>query len=502
MARTHDILRDLMREERGIPRTQSKAAIRRIAWEGARQGEGDDAADFVAQGGTTEALHRMVELAGPWSGAPPSSGEKSPQRVRFITAREFAQQTPTNTEWVLAPYVAVGAITKIDGPPKRAGKTTLITHMIAAVLDGAPFLGKPTKPGPVVLLTEQGGTSFRESLGRAGLLARDDLHLALYRDVAALDWSDIVADAFAKARDVGAVLLVVDTLPAISGVRGDDENSAGRALEALEPLQVGADVHQIGVVVSFHDRKGGGEVGESGRGSSAYAGAVDIILHVNRPGGKLQPTVRKIEALSRFEATPPELYIELTNAGYVSLGREDDVVSAAIAAALMDVLPDTEEAAKRIDSVKDKATEEITERGILDDLVVQGIRVARSTLDLELKRWIQGEYAGQTGTGKKGSPLRYWLVAKPPDAFFRSQPSPSSEESILPSPTGTASGAGQPTELRQMVSSDAHSPSEERNGEDGLDRSTAAILSSDAPDASIGRMNPTEPAIVTTWEGL
>ena len=134
--------------------------------------------------------------------------------------------------------------------------------------------------GPVVLLTEQGGTSFREALARAGLLERDDLHLALYRDLASLSWPDIVADAFVKAQEVGAVLLVVDTLPAVSGVRGDDENSAGRALEALEPLQVGADTSRIGVIVSFHDRKGGGEVGESGRGSSAYAGAVDIILHV------------------------------------------------------------------------------------------------------------------------------------------------------------------------------------------------------------------------------
>ena len=231
----------------------------------------------------------------------------------------------------------------------------------------------------MVLLTEQGGTSFREALARAGLLDRDDLHLALYRDLASVSWPDIVADALAKAQAVGAVLLVVDTLPAISGVRGDDENSAGRALEALEPLQVGADTSRIGVVVSFHDRKGGGEVGESGRGSSAYAGAVDIILHVNKPGGNLKPTVRKIEALSRFEATPDELYIELTEAGYVSLGSEDDVVSAALARALVEVLPDTEEAAKRIDSVKDKETDEITERGILDDLAAQGTQGLRAS---------------------------------------------------------------------------------------------------------------------------
>ncbi len=78
---------------------------------------------------------------------------------------------------------------------------------------------------------------------------------------------------------------------------------------------------------------------KSGRGSSAYAGAVDVILHIDRPGGNFGANVRKVEALSRFEATRTELYIELTEAGYVSLGSEDDVVAAAIARVLADVLP-------------------------------------------------------------------------------------------------------------------------------------------------------------------
>ena len=49
----------------------------------------------------------------------------------------------------------------------------------------------------MVLLTEQGGTSFREALARAGLLERDDLYMALYRDIAGLSWSDMVTEAFA-----------------------------------------------------------------------------------------------------------------------------------------------------------------------------------------------------------------------------------------------------------------------------------------------------------------
>jgi hypothetical protein len=255
-------------------------------------------------------------------------------------------------------------------------------------------------------------------LERAGLLERDDLHLAIYRDFAGLDWADVVAQAFARAREVGAVLLVVDTIPACAGVRGDDENSAGRALAVMAPIQVGAETSRVAVVGTFHDRKERGAVGDSGRGSNAYAGAVDIVLRLTRPGGNFKPTIRKIEALSRFTATPDEVYVELTDAGYIGLGSEDDIVSAALARALVEVLPGTEEAAKRIDGVQDKQTGEITERGILDDLAEQGVQVARSTLDLELQRWVKDGYVEQIGTGKRGSPFRYWLVTKPPEEFF------------------------------------------------------------------------------------
>lgn len=447
-----------------------------------------DASDWLDAGGSAEALTRLINSAPPPEAQ--SASASAPLRVRFMTAREFASSTPAQTPWVAPPFVPVGGITKIDGSPKVAGKTTFITHMIAAVVDGADFLGQATMKGPVVALSEQGSTSFRESLQRADLLHRDNLHLAIYRDFASLSWPDVVAQAFDYAREVGAVMLVVDTLPACAGVRGDDENSSGRALEVMAPVQLGADTHGIGVVIAFHDKKGGGEVGESGRGSSAYAGAVDVVLRLTKPGGNFSPTIRKIEALSRFDATPPELYIELTPGGYVSLGSEDDVVTAALARALVTILPDTEEAAKRIDNTveKDKDTDEehITERGLIDELSAQGVKVSRSTLDSELKRWVKDGYVGQTGLGKKGSPHRFWLIAKPPDAFFRSKTDHPSEESISHERQATTAETEESQQPTEMDSSDAHTPSEERNLTDSVGTAAERIHSSDDPAVYIG----------------
>lgn len=52
----------------------------------------------------------------------------------------------------------------------------------------------------------------------------------------------------------------------------------------MAPLQDAAHAG-LTVIVCRHERKGGGDVGDSGRGSSATWGDVDIILQLRRPEG-------------------------------------------------------------------------------------------------------------------------------------------------------------------------------------------------------------------------
>ena len=70
--------------------------------------------------------------------------------------------------------------------------------------------------------------------------------------------------------------------PGASFAAGD-----GDALAALRPFQRAAAAG-LAVVAVRHERKGGGEVGESGRGASAFVGGVDIHVAVRvqraRPG--------------------------------------------------------------------------------------------------------------------------------------------------------------------------------------------------------------------------
>lgn len=87
----------------------------------------------------------------------------------YRTALEVANSTPEQPDWLVRGYVARQAITELDGKIKSAGKTTWMTHLVAAVLQGQPFMGAPTLEANVIYLTEQSQGSFREALRRADL---------------------------------------------------------------------------------------------------------------------------------------------------------------------------------------------------------------------------------------------------------------------------------------------------------------------------------------------
>jgi hypothetical protein len=311
--------------------------------------------------------------------------------LKFRTAKEVTETTPTEVPWVARPWVAKSAITEVDGLIKRAGKTTLVSYEVASILDGRPFLGEPTTKTKVVWLTEQGVTSFRKVLERAGLTDREDLLVLPWHDTIGLEWPEVAKAAADKAVAFGAEVLVVDTLGQFAGIRGDSENSAGAAHEAMRPLQEAA-ARGLAVVITRHERKGGGEVGESARGSSAFGGAVDIIMSVRRHQGEARPTVRVIESLSRFDETPDKLVVELTDNGYRSLGDASAFAEREAMGAIVELLPAGAENAMTTAEVVDKLKEQGVKRTVATETL------AKLTTAGTIRR---------TGEGKRNSPYRY-----------------------------------------------------------------------------------------------
>jgi hypothetical protein len=308
----------------------------------------------------------------------------------FRTARQVAEETPADIEWIAKPWVVAGAITEVVGKIKQGGKTTWVTHLCRAVLDGRLFMGEPTTRTGVVYLTEQAPRSFREALRRASLLDRDDFALLFWHDTVGVKWPDVVRAAVLEAKRRDAGLLVIDTLGQFAGIRGDNENSSGAALEAVEPLQEAAATGLAAVIIR-HERKSGGDVGDSGRGSSAFAGAVDVVLSLRRPEGNPRPTLRAIHSLSRFDETPDTLVIELTPDGYTALGTQEALAAQDAERALLDAMPTSEAAAKRVDEL------------------AEGLPSTKRTVAYEAVAALFGRgNVRRVGEGKRGKPYRYW----------------------------------------------------------------------------------------------
>jgi hypothetical protein len=193
----------------------------------------------------------------------------------------------------------------LTGPPKR-GKSTLVWALVNAVRRGAgSFLGREVNGGQVVYVSEEGRDTLGEKIAPGPGLAVLDRAGTFPRR----PWPEVVSSIGDVAREVDAALVVVDTLPWWAGLGAEAEKDAGRMQEALEPL---LEVAATGpaVLVIHHDRKGGGEDGESARGSTASVGTVDAVINLPRRSEKEQPSSRRtLLGLSRWAGATPEALV-------------------------------------------------------------------------------------------------------------------------------------------------------------------------------------------------
>jgi hypothetical protein len=134
-------------------------------------------------------------------------------------------------------------------------------------------------------------------------------------------------------------MLVIDTFADWAQFGPDQENDSGAASEAMVPVQNAAE-RGLAVLMSRHDRKAGGELGESARGSSAVAGKADILVSIRRTDGAGHERRRVLVAVGRFDDTPEQLVIELNKDDvYVALGDAQDIERTEAKAKALDLLP-------------------------------------------------------------------------------------------------------------------------------------------------------------------
>ena len=362
---------------------------------------GGDLSDWVSEGGTREELQNLVEEC-PFILSKTIREEVLDKiNLPFKTGFEIAESTPVITEWLAYPWFPKGTVIEVSGKIKIAGKTTWLTHAVAKILDGAPFMGGYTQKTKVIYLTEQSPNSFRRVI-HAAKLERADVKVLYWHDARGVSWLDLIAAVGEESRTFDAGLIVIDVISRWASIPGLSESDAAYADHAMPPLKELA-AKGFTVIYARHDRKSGGDVGESGRGSSQVGGDADQMFQLSvPPGANNRPNVRLLTNTGRFvDQTPHSVNIELVDGEYRSLGVDQDFARQNALKLIPEILPVTEEAAIK--------TEEVVNRA-----AAHGVKRTQCTNALkELSE--SGAISYVEDGGKKGRPShRYFILSKTP----------------------------------------------------------------------------------------
>lgn len=291
--------------------------------------EGKDASDHIDAGYTPS---EFVVCRGGQDDAVTTS-------LPAVTLADLMAQTPERPHYLWFGYVARGAVTEVAAKPK-AGKTRLVMELLSGILTGDGFLDHATEKCRVLYMTEESRGSFLAGCRRSRVPARGDAcHVLMRGSVRSLAWDQVGELVRAYCKQHHLDLVVCDTLSDWAGLRGDDENSSGAALAAMAPLRAMAD-DGLAVIAIRHEGKGdSGEIGERSRGSSAFAGAMDILCSLRRTRGRGLDNRRELHAVGRFDETPPVVTIELGDNGYRVVSETADARTDEVRRMIVDILP-------------------------------------------------------------------------------------------------------------------------------------------------------------------
>jgi hypothetical protein len=309
-------------------------------------------------------------------------------------SNEIIAAAPPEPEWIWEGYIARGMKSMLAGLPK-GGKTTKAAALIEAITSGAEsFLGRHVTGGTVVLISEEGDATLAPKLRR---LPERRLRV-LNRDAAwpKPSWAELISDATREAVEIGAVMLVIDSVAFWAALPPEREKDPGAAQSIMDALDE-ATRAGLAVLLVHHQRKAPGEHGTAVRGSGALTGAVDVVIEYERVGED-DPRQRRLVALSRWPQTPDVLIVDYDRhegtwrvvGEAADRGDSERVVTRE---RLLGALPDEEP-------------------GPTEDELATLLGTDKRKISGPLRDLLGGEVE-RAGEGKKGDPYRYHQKAAP-----------------------------------------------------------------------------------------
>jgi hypothetical protein len=221
----------------------------------------------------------------------------------------------------------------------KAGKTTLIAHLLKACHNAGTFCGRLVQPARVLYVTEESDKRWaarRDALGLGDwidfqvrpFLAKPRPH----------EWAAFLDHLAAVLTNKPADLVVFDTISNLWPVR--DENDAGEVQAALMPLH--RLTTKAAILLVHHLRKGDGSEATGLRGSGALPAFADTILEVRRFDATQRHDRRRVlTGYGRDDDTPLQMVLELREdgSGYDATGDVMQARQDELRARILKILP-------------------------------------------------------------------------------------------------------------------------------------------------------------------
>jgi hypothetical protein len=326
---------------------------------------------------------RADENRNEWSDPPPAW---TPRPLSDLAAQ--VEEVP----WVWNGLLARGFVTLLSGLPK-AGKSTLVTHLLSALCGNEPFLRQDVAPAQVLVVSEEGGALWTRR--RAALAGVEHVDIVCQPFVArptVKAWVKFLQYLSDYIQEHGVALVVFDTISSFLPVT--DENAAAEVLAALAPLRLLTKANAAVLLVA-HTAKSDKTEGRATRGSNALVGFADVIAELRRFDPERRPDTRRVlTCYSRFDETPAELVLEYQSGSYTVAGTVGDAKAADRLGVVLDVLQSAEHPLTMPEVLAAWPTGDV-------------LRPSPRTLERDLEDAVRRGLAVRVGRGVRGDPARY-----------------------------------------------------------------------------------------------
>lgn len=295
----------------------------------------------------------------------------------------------------------------------KAGKTTLLAHLLKALEEEGEFCGRPVLASRVLYVTEEHESKWAERRDELGLTDHIDFIIRPFHQKPTMpEWLVFLRDLRTSVQARPVDLLVFDVLSNLWPVR--DENDATQVQAALMPLHVVAE--DVALLLVHHLRKGDGKEATGSRGSGALTAFVDTIIELRRFEAAARKDRRRVlTGYGRYDETPEELVVELTEARRERYGTVFRTIEPARYVALGDhAAIRARQFEDRLLAAMPRSAPGLTSGQILEVLQQEhGTAVRRASLVEALDAWAEEGRVVCEGEGVRNDPYRYWTP--PPD---------------------------------------------------------------------------------------